>query len=81
MPDVQSLRHDVEREGDEAFVGGACLPGVLNGSRQQLVADAAAWLAGCDEQFRQKPQVATDPTQGKAGDFPIGLGNPGLRNW
>src|ERR1700682_1523824 len=49
VPNIQSLRRDVEREGDETFVGRACLPGMREGSRQQLVTDAAALMTGCDE--------------------------------
>ena len=45
-------------------------------SRQQFVADTAALLAGCDEQLRQKPEVATHPTQGEADDVTICLGRP-----
>src|ERR1700683_559718 len=75
VANIQSLRHDVEREGDEAFVGGTDLPSVLEGSRQQLVTNAAALLTGCDEQFCQKPQVDTYPTHCETDDLPVGLGH------
>jgi hypothetical protein len=49
---------------------------VLEGSRQQLVTDAAALMTGRDKQFRQKPQVTTHPAQGEADDIPIVFGHP-----
>jgi hypothetical protein len=76
VANIQPPRHDIECEGDETFVGGGGFPGVLEGSRQQLVSDAAALLIGCDEQFCQKPQVATYPTQREADDLPIDLRHP-----
>src|SRR5262249_14253914 len=68
VPNIQSLRNDVEREGDKALDGSACCPGVFKRSRQQLTTDAAPLLAGGDEQFRQKPQIITYPTVGEADD-------------
>jgi hypothetical protein len=36
---------------------------------QKFTPNAAALITGRHEQFRKKPQAATDPTEGKAKDF------------
>jgi hypothetical protein len=55
VPNIQTLRHDIEREGDKA---------VRKGSRQQLVTGAAALMTGCDEQF--PPETKSPQTQLRA---------------
>src|ERR1700730_13576204 len=49
MTDIQSLRHDVECESYVGFVGGTRLLGVLQCSREKLLAYSSALLTGGDE--------------------------------
>jgi hypothetical protein len=68
MSNIESLRYCVEREGDQSLIG--CSPRLRLAQRsfQKYVADAATLMTGGHEQLREKPQVATDPTEGKAKD-------------
>ena len=63
MPNVQTLRHDVECEGDEALVGRSGIPRVRKGSREQLTADAITNSSARNQrsphtQLRAKPRIS-----------------------
>ena len=66
VPDVETLRHNVEREGDQGLVVRFGRHRVRQRSCQQFVADAASLLTGSHKQFREKPQAVAEPTEGEA---------------
>jgi hypothetical protein len=69
VPNVESLRYRVEREGDQGPLGCSAFLCMLQRSFQKFTPDAAALMTGRHKQLCKKPQVATGPTEGKAKDF------------
>jgi hypothetical protein len=55
VPDVQALRHGVEGECDQGFVGGSGFLRMIEGSFQKLAADTMALMRRRHEQLSEKP--------------------------
>src|SRR5882757_346027 len=68
VPDIESLRHGIEAEGDQSLVGSPRSLRMLEGPSQQFIANAASLTTGRNEELRKKPQVAAGPTPGEADD-------------
>src|SRR5262249_23724372 len=63
VPDIQSLRHSIERKGDESPMPCLGALSVLQCALHELIADAATLVARGDKQLREKPQIAAGPTK------------------